>query len=352
MKTLYYITDDNFSNLLDFASSEQLSIKKAEGEGDFDIERFVKTRIDVLNQFGLLVFNRFAFQNSDTEFYTYINSLTKLLKDNIRLIIVWQGLEDSKEVSLRSFNNIGIGNICISKDLKLLKEELKECLSDKGMQRYAVKNVNGVRNYNFTCNAENPVAIVFLGLTKKAGCTMFSFSFANYLQNSGASVTYINEKEYELLCNVKDLSVITTDIGDGVPTWGTLKNGLNLISRPMNLKSNFYIFDFGSVNNTNNMQDITSFLQQIENIKPDMIVMLGSIMPLCDSLLKSNYKFFDTFKNKMLIINEDHFVIDVERNEAFLAEIDNIKYCKNNTCLIDAKTNSQIYEEIISKYKI
>lgn len=345
LKNIYYVTDEYNTNLLDYLQNNiNFSINKSEALTDID--NFIRIKLSMISKYDYIILNRSAFVNNDIDFINGLKALIKMLNENKRLIIIWKNLllsdvDTELNCSTYSLNSIGIGNICIGNDLQELHDEINECISDSGMYRYKVNEVSSIEKKKFKATKEEPIIIGIIGITKNAGATNFAYNFTTYLKKSGGNPLLINNKEFHLLKKYIE--------GEEIDNIYISKDNISIAKDfPEELIYDFYIIDYGSIYNN---EDLIKIKGDIENTEIKELILIGSIDMLAIDNFKTNYRFFETY-NPYVLINYNHLKEDESKTEKFISEIKHYAYFKRHRDFVDLATNKTIFLDISQKYQI
>lgn len=189
-----YLSSVTHTNLLDFIwkQEEELPIKKLVGK--FSLKKFVLYDMRNFTHVSELVLDRIALEDSDEEIGEAIEEF--LMMYQARITIVYEGLK-AEALLFQTLLAHGVTNFVCDKEIAGIQEELRECLSEKGMTKYCNKIEKEIQqeqmeNQTYTFDCTN-IRIVLLSSESRMGVTTTAMSLCSWLQSVGASVCYVEE---------------------------------------------------------------------------------------------------------------------------------------------------------------
>ncbi len=198
---LLYLASNGKSALIDRTAAEkELTVKKLVGK--FSLKSFVTK--DMRNYAAAKYFAVDAACAEETagDFCVALQSFQMMF--SARIIVILSGCENGEDYISRLISS-GVTNIVTADTPEGVTEELLECLSEDGMQRYltqyafaeqeqkhekapAQPEAEMIRKYKW--NARN-VKIAVSGSQRRSGVTVTAFNMAAWLAARGAEVCYV-----------------------------------------------------------------------------------------------------------------------------------------------------------------
>ena len=198
-----YLTSNIKSRLIDSAVKDmELNAKKLIGK--FSLRSFVAKDMRNYAAARYFVVDRSCVEDGIDDFVVALQSFQMMFA--ARIIIMLSGCEN-KEVYIERLCDIGIYNIITADTQDELNNELIECLSEDGMQKYVFmeqadepecpdeeidKQPEVIPKYIWI--AKN-VRIAIAGSQHKCGVTVTAFNMATWLKAHGAKVCYVEHNE-------------------------------------------------------------------------------------------------------------------------------------------------------------
>ena len=205
---ILYLSRNENANLLDITTSENnLHILKV--SGSFSLSDFVKMDMRKYASCRYFCIERLAITERDNEFLKALQSFQMMY--DARVIVIHESVNDTDSLT-RGLIQIGVTDIVTAPDMDDKLEQISECLSVEGMQRYKPKPVKAREHddepdeeketlaqsiilkemedehYRFDCVN---VRIGVIGSTRRVGTTTFALGLANFIKNHGGSVCYV-----------------------------------------------------------------------------------------------------------------------------------------------------------------
>ncbi|RRJ65140.1 hypothetical protein EHV15_21145 [Paenibacillus oralis] len=129
---ILYLTSNDHVNLLDMIEQEQnLPVKKLTGQ--FSLLSFVVKDMRHFSHVRSVAIDRKAILEPDDEIVQALLSFQTMYE--IRLIVIAIGLPESSPLLLQ-LTNVSITNIVTADEIDPLRDEIRECFSEQGMQRF------------------------------------------------------------------------------------------------------------------------------------------------------------------------------------------------------------------------
>lgn len=192
---LLYLSSNGKSGLTEFLEGQNLVIKKLVGK--FCLKQFVAR--DLRNYTGCKFFlvDASCIEEQLEDFIVALQSMRMMLE--ARIITILSDMENIPAYTGRLVD-VGVTDIITAGSQEGIQEELSECLSDGGMQRYKpVEEIPFNENINphvskvkeiYKWNARN-VELAIAGTQRRSGVTVTAFNLAAWLLSRGASVCYV-----------------------------------------------------------------------------------------------------------------------------------------------------------------
>ena len=198
-----YLTSNIKSRLIDTAITDmELNAKKLIGK--FSLRSFVAKDMRNYAAARYFVVDRSCVEDGIDDFIVALQSFQMMFA--ARIIVMLSGCEN-KEVYIERLCDISIYNIITADTQDELNDELIECLSENGIQKYVFteqadeperpdeeidKQMEVISKYKWI--AKN-VRIAIAGSQHKCGVTVTAFNMAAWLKARGAKVCYVEHNE-------------------------------------------------------------------------------------------------------------------------------------------------------------
>ncbi len=195
-KSILYITSEKNSFLFDeFRERNGDNINFKLVNGLFEINQYGKLKLNFLETYDYIIYDRNAFKDDDYVFVAGLNEVAKYFEKTI--ILLWTGLDTNSDI----FNKVldtGINNIMLATEYREQKIEINECFSKEGMKRYKTNKDNREKAeiYEFK---DGCFTIVSLNADRRMKNTVNMLAFANFLSKVGGLVNYVSFKSKDLL---------------------------------------------------------------------------------------------------------------------------------------------------------
>lgn len=205
---LLYLSSNGKSDLLDFIKEQKIDPKKTELMmkklvGRFTLKQFVVKDMRNYLACRFFVVDLSCIEDSLEDFIIAIKSFQMMF--NARIIVVLSGIRNESGY-LNRLVETGVTELITATTNAELQEEVLECLSKDGMERYKPKkeapklgiktvkqsivNPEVVQIPKYKWNAKN-VKIAIVGASRRSGVTVTAFNFANWLIARGATACYV-----------------------------------------------------------------------------------------------------------------------------------------------------------------
>lgn len=194
---LLYLSSNGKSGLTDFLEGKELVVKKLIGK--FSLKQFVAK--DLRNYTGCKFFllDVSCIEEQLDDFIVALQSFQMMF--GARIIPVLSDMENA-DAYTGKLMDIGVTDIVTADSMDGIKDELDECLSEDGMQRYKrsfesfkqettfdeVPKLKEIVKYKW--NSRN-VKIAIAGTQRRSGVTITAFNLAAWLIARGASSCYV-----------------------------------------------------------------------------------------------------------------------------------------------------------------
>ena len=221
---LLYLTSNQKSGLIDGAAREMLMPSK-KLVGKFSLKSFVTKDMRNYATAKFFLIDAACIEESGEDFTLALRSFQMMF--SARIIVILSGCEDMSGCIQRLLS-IGVVNLITAETLEDAADELKEALSDEGMQRYVSpapvpsqpetqqepehEPEDEIIPYRW--NAKN-IRIAVAGAQRRSGVTVTAFNLAAWLAARGAEVAYIEvntNRHLQLLLNVYEAAPLANII--------------------------------------------------------------------------------------------------------------------------------------------
>lgn len=206
---LYVSSSANVSLLDNLALEQELPLKKMTGQ--FSLLAFVIKDIRHFQHIRYLVIDRKAILETDAEMIQALSTLQAM--SNMRVIILAEGLPSSSPF-LQHLIDLGITNIATASSIDDLLQELRECLSEDGMQQYVqffvldettdMQDSSPTNEEKLEFNCIN-VRIAIAGSDRRVGVTTTAMNLMYWIQAQGGSACYIEAHKSNHLAHIVQL---------------------------------------------------------------------------------------------------------------------------------------------------
>lgn len=204
---ILYLTSHSNVNLLDqFEMEQDMPVKKLIGQ--FSLLSFVVKDMRHFNHVRYIAIDRKAILESDDEMIQALLSFQTMYE--IRVIVIAEGLPDSSHF-LQQLIQIGITNVVTSEHIKSMLEEIQDCFSEQGMQRYITSAspepvnkplaaiIPDEEQYEFDCKN---IRIAVAGSDRRVGVTTTAMNLIFWIQAHGGSACYLEANTSKHLAHI------------------------------------------------------------------------------------------------------------------------------------------------------
>ena len=256
-----YLTTNAKSTIIDGATKDsEMAIKKL--TGNFNINNFVTKDMRNYVTAHYVAIDYSCVEDTLDDFILALQSFQMMF--SARIIIILSGCESTDDL-VKKLVSVGVINLVTADTVDGVTNELIECLSDEGMQKYIspsskllLPKANLIPQYAWS--ASN-VKIAVMGTQRRSGVTVTAFNMAEWLTARGASVCYVEmnqTKLLQILLGIYDAQLHNNCASlDGIDCY---------LTNSLQKDYNFIIYDCGT--------------DEHENFKnADMRILCGSMLP-------------------------------------------------------------------------
>lgn len=241
---------------------------------EYNLEHFLQSELKNLNNIEYLIIDYNAIKNNtkENDIVTALSRIRRMY--DIRIIFIMEGATKGNILLGRLFN-LGIYNIISATNDVLFKEELRKTLTEKGMSfanavKYQLdKNVFAINNNTNVIKetyvkVKQAVTVGVCSTERHLGATTQAINITKYLSGLlNIKVCYIENNNHNSIIEIyntsnKEEATYYEESGkieyEGIEMF--MKSNIGEI---MNNNYDFYIFDFGSMEEMND-SDINNFL--------------------------------------------------------------------------------------------
>lgn len=241
---------------------------------EYNLEHFLQSELKNLNNIDFLIidYNSIKRDTKENDIVTALSRIRRMY--DVRIIFILEGATKGNILLGRLFN-LGIYNIISATNDILFKEELQKTLTEKGMSfanavKYQLdKNVFAINNNTNVVKetyikVKQVVTVAVCSTEKHLGATTQAINMTKYLSELlNINVCYIENNNHNSIIEIyntanKEETTYYEETGkieyEGIEMF--MKSNIGEI---MNNNYDFYIFDFGSMDEMTD-NDITSFL--------------------------------------------------------------------------------------------
>lgn len=192
---LLYLSSNEKSGLIGLLEGQEIVVKKLIGR--FSLKQFVAK--DLRNYAGckFFVLDIFCIEEQLDDFIVALRSFQMMF--GARIVPILSGLENI-DVYINRLVDINVTDIITADSLDGIKDELSECLTECGMQKYIhsgdvedniiLKIPKGTEPVRYNWNARN-VKVAVAGTQRRSGVTVTAFNLAAWLIARGATACYV-----------------------------------------------------------------------------------------------------------------------------------------------------------------
>ena len=237
---ILYLSSTQHTNLLDFTGfyepDSEMPVKKM--VGNFVLKQFVVYDMRSFAHFTDVVLDRLAFGDTDEEFAQAIEEFLTMY--SARVTVICEGLTQADPL-FRALLDSGVGNIVCDTEIGEIQQEIRECLCDQGMTRYAAKErparAGGQEHFRFGCKN---VTVAVVGSQPRIGTTTAAVGLCTWLARVGASVCYVEAHAGD------HLAALARGYEMEAETAGWQFEGVHYRSVEPKKDVNFVVYDLGS----------------------------------------------------------------------------------------------------------
>lgn len=237
---ILYLTSVGHTNLLDFTKfcepDSEMPVKKM--VGCFVLKQFVIHDMRNFSHFTDVVLDRPAFTDTDEEFAQAVEEFLTMY--SARITVISEGLSEQDPL-FQALLDSGVGNLVRDTEIRGIQQEIRECLSDRGMDRYTPgqrpDRSEGQEHYHFECNN---VAVAVMGSQARTGTTTAAVGLCTWLAHAGASVCYVEANKSG------HLPVLARSYGMQPQKDGWMFEGVLYRTEAPGEDVNFVVYDLGS----------------------------------------------------------------------------------------------------------
>ena len=336
---LLYLTSNQKSGLIDGAAPEMLMPSK-KLVGKFCLKSFVTKDMRNYATAKFFLIDAACIEESGEDFTLALRSFQMMF--SARIIVILSGCEDMSGWIQRLLS-IGVVNLITAETLEEAVGELKEALSDEGMQRYLspipkashltsqqeqeIESEDEIIPYRW---AAKNIRIAVAGSQRRSGVTVTAFNLAAWLTARGAEVAYIEvntNRHLQILLNIYEAVSINEHYAvDGIDCY--------LTNEP-DRDYHFIIYDCGV------MQTPTSVFREA-----DHRILCGSILPYEIPAFHKAREVCDGLEVHPVAISVPGEFREYCR-ELFGGELEMAEACHD---LFANRTNGRLYKRLVEPY--
>ncbi|MGG4220603.1 hypothetical protein ABEW32_20575 [Paenibacillus jamilae] len=205
---ILYLTKESQINLLDFPEQE-LPVKKL--TGSFSLLSFVVKDMRHFSHVRYLVLNRSAIMESDEDLIQALLSYQTMY--DMRVVIIAEGMPQNSPF-VQQLIQLGIVNIVTAIEIDEIQNQLTECLSNEGMQRFMppvssepAQDTPGALfekkdQYQFNCTN---LRIAVAGSDRRVGTTTTAMNLVSWINRHGGKACYVESNTHYHLPHIIQL---------------------------------------------------------------------------------------------------------------------------------------------------
>jgi len=330
---ILYLANSSYVNLLD---DLEMPIKKLTGH--FSLLSFVVKDMRHFSHVNFIVIDRKAVMESDEEMVQALLSLQTMYE--IRVVIIAEGLLNNSPF-LQQLIQAGITNIVSAVSIKLMKEEINDCFSYTGMQRfispapyvetsYTSDTIKIIKEkYHFDCQN---IRIAIAGSDRRVGVTTTAINLAYWINEHGGAACYLEANKSKHLAHI--IHTFKPQIEGNAHIIESLDFYL---TSDLNRNYNFIIMDCGVLEDPK---------PQEEFYKSEIRVLCGSAMPY---ELPTFYRAMERCREFPLFVlglfvpnNLQYFMNQILKTDIFLGE--------SSHDLFNSEANKHFYRQVLKEY--
>ncbi|MGV2881740.1 hypothetical protein [Paenibacillus taichungensis] len=332
---ILYLTSEARVNLLDYLEQE-LPIKKL--VGSFSLLSFVVKDMRNFSHARFVVLDRMAISESDEDLVQALLSYQTIY--GMRVIIIAEGLP-AGSLFIQQLLQIGILDIVTASEIEQLHDELKECFSENGMQRFKPAVLTKVAGkmehsqilpeqtkYHFTCTN---LKVAFAGSDRRVGTTISAMNLVCWINAHGGTACYVEANTNNHLAHIIHLYE-PEKIGNAY----RLENNDLYLTQELNRDYNIIVMDCGVLGGQ--IQESFS--------SADIRLICGSAMPYD---LARFYRAIERCKN-LSVQSLGLFVPHDLRNYMHETIDTEIIFAESSNALFNSVTNDDLYQILLKNY--
>jgi hypothetical protein len=333
---ILYLTSKANVNLLDSIELEQeLPVKKLIGQ--FSLHSFVVKDMRHFSHVRYIAIDRKAALESDKEVIHALMTFQTMY--DIRIIVIAEGFLEENQF-LYELIQAGITNVATSEHIETLLQEIKECFSEKGMQRFIpvtkkqITESNSILlsnkdSYQFTCNN---IRIAIAGSDRRTGVTTTAMNLVYWINEHGGNGCYLEANSSKHLAHIIHLFEPEKS-GNAYK----IENADLYLTSELNSDYNFIVMDCGVLGDP---------LVQDSFINADVKLLCSSAMPYD---LPIFYRALERCKG--LPVYTVGLFVPENLKSYLLQEINNdIIFGDSSHDLFDSKINHHLYIHLLKEY--
>ncbi|MNW36545.1 hypothetical protein D3C74_135580 [compost metagenome] len=335
---ILYLTSATHINLLDFLEKEQeLSVKKL--TGNFSLLSFVIKDMRHFAHVRYIALDRVALTESDEELIQALLSYQTIY--DMRVVLIAEGLSTRSPFLLSLIQN-EILNVVTATEIEEIRNELRECFSEEGMQRFkpdffqpiAEEKSMYIRyeekeKYQFNCSN---LKIAIAGCDRRVGVTTTAMNLVSWINGHGGTACYVEANSNNHLAHIIHL-FDPEKIGNSYRMEG---NDLYM-TEEFNRNYNVIVMDCGVLEEKSIQKNFTT---------ADIQLLCGSAMPY---ELARLYRAIDRCKD--LAVNVLGLFVPNDLKAYMLKAIDSeILFGESSRDLFDPYVNNELYHKLLETY--
>lgn len=244
----------------------------------YNLRELLQNELKTLNGIDYLVIDIRAISTStnDSEILKCIHQIKGLY--DVRIIFIAQGFQKGNTLLAGLFNK-GVYNIITANSDITFEEEFRQAVSEKGISfatasKYEIENMNISTQNNQNLVKQNyikvkqDVSVGVLGICNHIGTTTCSINIVNFLNSLiNIKACFIENNNHNDIIQIADRNEDETSVNVLYDIGKVEYKGLDLYYKPENIgdirkeKYNFYIYDFGTVDELSE-NDLIAFLNK------------------------------------------------------------------------------------------
>ena len=344
---LLYLSSSGKSDLVNFLEEGKepmtgrgLVIKKLVGK--FSLKQFVVK--DMRNYLACKHFmvDIGCIEDSLDDFIIALQSFQMMF--NARIIVVLSGCSH-ETLHIDKLLEIGVTDIVSASTVEVLEDEIRECLSKDGMQRFKqkkelvkqriIKSVDETKKQieveipKYKWNAKN-IGIAVAGADRRSGVTVTAFNFTNWLIARGATACYV---EMNMNRHLRYLIERYTHkkVGEHYP----IGDVDCYLTNEVNKDYNFIIYDCGA------MKELTNAFKEA-----DIRLICGSLLPYEEANYSKSLRLCENLSVSKIALS-----VPVEfQNDCKATFGEDLMIANASHDLFNDNINGHIYHPLVQEY--